>query len=53
MHPFLQYGATGARLRSKYGIEHKSKTGLVVIFGHHAALHTKGIRMPLSGLHRP
>jgi Nitroreductase len=52
VHPFLQHGPTGARLRKKYSIQYKSQTGLVVIFGHHTAIHTKGIRRRMSRIHR-
>ena len=52
VHPFLQHGSKGARLREKYGVQYKSRTGLVVIFGYHAKLHKKGIRRRLARIHR-
>lgn len=49
VHPFLQN--SGARkLREKYGIKHKSREGLLVIFGYPAVRYHKGIRRTFASV---
>lgn len=52
VHPFLQFGKAGALLRKKYGVQYKSKTGLVVIFGYPVASRRCGVRRALADVHR-
>ncbi len=53
VHPFLQIGGAGARVREKYNIAYKSKEGLVVIFGHANTAYRKGIHRVFAQVHRP
>lgn len=52
VHPFLQHGRAGALLREKYSIKYKSKTGLVVIFGHPAVAYPQGIQRTFADVQR-
>jgi len=44
VHPMIQNGIKAQQFRKKYAIEHKSKSGLVVIFGYAACSFQKGIK---------
>ena len=52
VHPFLQVGKAGERIRNKYGIKYKSKDGLVVVFGHAKVRMGKGIHRTLAEMRR-
>ena len=52
VHPFLQIGEAGARVRKKYGIAYKSRDGLVVIFGYAKSSYRKGIHPTFADVHR-
>ena len=51
VHPFLQIGEAGARVRKKYGITYKSRDGLVVIFGHAESSYRKSIHRTFAQVH--
>ena len=51
VHPFLQFGPGAKQLRELYGIQHTSKTGLVVIFGHPKKRYLRGINRTLAAVH--
>jgi nitroreductase/NAD-dependent dihydropyrimidine dehydrogenase PreA subunit len=44
IHPMIQYGSAGKRIRKKYGIRHKSREGIFLIFGYPAVRFRHAIR---------
>jgi hypothetical protein len=49
IHPMIQRGKRAKQFRDKYGIKHRSKEGLFVIFGYQDAVWRKGIRRTFAG----
>ena len=50
VHPFIQNGKKARKFREKYNIRHKSKEGLLVIFGHPAVKYSKGINRTFASI---
>lgn len=50
IHPLIQNGRKAADLRKKYNIRHKSREGIVVIFGHPRVKYHKGIRRTFAAV---
>jgi len=50
IHPMLQNGKEAAKFREKYGIKHKSKSGIMVIFGYRAIQIQKGIKRSFASV---
>lgn len=52
IHPFLQHGKKAHLFRSKWGIKHPSREGLVVIFGYSSVHYRKGVKRTFADIHR-
>lgn len=50
IHPMVQNGKEAAKFREKYGIKHKSKSGIMVIFGYRAIQFQKGIKRSFASV---
>ena len=53
IHPLIQWGGSAARFRQRYGIVHKSREGLVVLFGRPRVHYTRGIERSFASVTRP
>ena len=50
IHPLIQYGTKAKKFREKYGIKHKSREGIFVIFGHPAIHYKRGIKRSFASV---
>ncbi len=50
IHPMIQNGPSGRKLREKFGIKYKSKNGIVVIFGYPEIKFKKGIKRTFASV---
>jgi len=50
IHPMLQNGKEAAKFCEKYGIKHKSKSGIMVIFGYPSLSYQKGINRSFASV---
>lgn len=50
VHPMVQNGKEAAKFREKYGIKHKSKSGIMVIFGYPSLRYQKGIKRSFASV---
>lgn len=50
VHPFIQSGGAAAKFRKDHGIRHKSKEGLILIFGYPAVKYRMGITRSLANI---
>ena len=50
VHPMVQNGKEAAKFREKYGIKHKSKSGIMVIFGYPSLSYQKGIKRSFASV---
>ena len=53
VHPLVQWGGSAARFRQRHGIVHKSREGLVVLFGHTHVRYARGIERSFASVTRP
>ena len=53
VHPLVQWGGSAARFRQRHGIAHKSREGLVVLFGHTHVRYARGIERSFASVTRP
>ena len=53
IHPLVQWGGSAARFRRQYGIAHKSREGLVVLFGRPRVQYARGIERRFASVARP
>ena len=53
IHPLVQWGGSAARFRQRHGIAHKSREGLVVLFGHSQVHYERGIERSFASITRP